>query len=303
MTMISIRRLRMVALALTVGLVATGCYSFQAQTATKSNAPVPWFCNPTAPNSVTGPGMGSVNWYAQTTRAPLGYTTCENVAAELDQAKAYAKGFPTRASAEANGFTSTFGFIAGMGTHHGKNAITPALLADPNFDPQNPIIPNSIIDDVFDPKRPEFLQYNGDAPDAALVGMSYYVRTDTGLPPTGFPGNNDWWHHHLSLCMDPSTAQAFAVNTSDAGCSADGGINVHLQNYYMLHVWLVDNLEYVADVHAPYHPCITGSGAIFDMNNPCHQQGSTSPPSGGISAQAVDAKGVGFCPIGQLGLT
>lgn len=295
--MITFRRLRLVALGLAVGLLATGCYSIQAQTATKTASPVPWFCNPTAPNSVTGPGMGTVNWYAGTTRAPLDYAKCESIAVQLDLAKAYAKGYPTRGSAEAAGFTSTFGFIAGMGTHHGLDAITPELLADPSFDPQNPIIPNSIIDDTFDATRPEFLQYNGSGPDSVLVGMSYYVRTNTGLPPEGFPGNNDWWHHHPTLCMNKSTAEAFAVNTTDAGCASQNGINVHLQNYYMLHVWLVDNLEYKADVHAPMHPCITGSGAIFDMNNPCHGQASPS----GIAAQTVANEPAGFCPIALLG--
>jgi hypothetical protein len=246
--------------------------------------------------------MGTVDWYAGMTRAPLSYPHCESVAASLDQAKAYAKGFPTRGSAEAAGFTSTFGFIAGMGTHHGLNAITPELLADPTFDPQNPIIPNSIIDDVFDPAQPEFLQYNGSGPDSVLVGMSYYVRTNTGLPPAGFPGNNDWWHHHLTLCMSPATAEAFAVNTSDTSCANQGGINVHLQDYYMLHVWLVDNLEYYADVHAPMHPCITGSGAIFDMGDPCHRSAGTAGAAG-VSAQTAATKPTGFCPIGLLGET
>jgi len=300
--MISFRRMRFAALGLAVALIATGCYSLQAQTATKTAAPVPWFCNPTAPNSVTGPGMGSIDWYAGTSRAPLDYAKCESVAANFDVAKKYALEYPTAGDAEAAGFTSTFGFIPGMGTHHGRDAITPELLADPNFNRQNPIIPNSIIDDVFDPNQPEFLQYNGNTPDSKLVGISYYVRTNNNLPPAGFPGNNDWWHHHRSLCLNPSTAQAFAVNTSDAGCASQGGANVHLQNYYMLHIWLVDKLEYAADIHAPMHPCITGSGAIFDMNHPCHQQNTGG--AGALSAQDAATKPTaGFCPIGTLGQT
>lgn len=179
---------------------------------------MPWFCNPTAFNSVTGPGMGSVNFYA---------------------AKAYAKQYPTLGQAEAAGFRSTFGFIPGMGTHHGKGTFTPEMLADPNFDRQDPVIPDSIMDDVFDPARPEFLQYNGNGAGSVLVGMSYYVRTDTGRPPAGFAGNNDWWHHHPTLCFDPATARADGVNTTDQQCARMGGVNVHLDDYYMLHVWLV----------------------------------------------------------------
>ena len=130
---------------------------------------------------------------------------------------------------------------------------------------------------------------------------------DTGLPPAGFPGNNDWWHHHVTLCINKATAQAFAVHTTDAACASQNGVNVHLQNYHMLHVWLVKDLEYIADVHAPMHPCISGSGAIFDMNNLCHQQNSggaaPAPAAKGVEAQSVAVQETGFCPIALLGQT
>lgn len=269
----SIRRLRLVAFVAAVALMASGCeYLGQATNAEKNGDPVPWFCDPVAPNSVTGPGMGSVNWYAGVTRSPLDYATCKSVATNFDEAKAYAVQYPTLGDAVAAGFRSTFAFIPGMGTHHGLDSLTPQMLADPEFDQFNPIIPDSIIDDVFDPNTPEFLQYNGNGSSAVLVGMSYYVRTDTGLPPEGFPGDNDWWHHHPTLCFNPANAQAFAANTTDASCANQGGINVYMDDYYMLHVWLVDDLEYHGDVHAPMHPCIKSGGAIFDMDDPCHQE-------------------------------
>lgn len=277
----TVRRLVTLAAVGVLGLLATGCeYFAQANDAQQAGTPVPWFCNPVAPNSVTGPGMGSVNWYAGTSRSALDYETCKGVATSFDEAKAYAEQYPTLASAEAAGFRSTFAFIAGMGTHHGLDSITPELLADPTFDRRNPVIPNSIIDETFDPAQPEFLQYNGNGPTARLVGMSYYVRTTNGLPPEGFPGNNDWWHHHPTLCLRPATAQAFAVNTTDTGCANQGGVNLYMDDYYMLHLWLVDDLEYEGDVHAPMHPCIKSTGAIFDMTNPCHQEwmsGSLAP--------------------------
>jgi hypothetical protein len=305
-------RLRITAAAAALALLASGCYWAQARHATLTGAPVPWFCHPTNPNSVTGPGMGSVNWYAGVTRGPLSHEECELVATMFDVAKAYAKRFPTRGAAEAAGFRSTFGFIPGMGTHHGLGAITPEMLADPNFDRRDPIIPDSIIDDVFDPGVPEFLQYNGNSPDSVLVGMSYYVRTTTGLPPAGFPGLNDWWHHHPTLCFNPTTAQAFAVNTTDTGCANQGGVNVHLHNYYMLHVWLVDDLELRNDVHAAFHPCIRASGAIFDMTHPCHQESSLGPPTGASAGASTGAGAAtpgertttpaAFCPIALLGV-
>ncbi len=279
--MISVRRWMTLATVGVLGLLATGCeYFAQANDAQQAGGPVPWFCNPVAPNSVTGPGMGSVNWYAGTSRSALDYETCKTVATSFDEAKAYAEQFPTLGSAEAAGFRSTFAFIPGMGTHHGLESISPELLQDPSFDRRNPVIPDSIIDETFDPSQPEFLQYNGNGPDAVLVGMSYYVRTTNGLPPEGFPGNNDWWHHHPTLCLRPATAQAFAANTTDAQCTNQGGINLYMDDYYMLHLWLVDDLEYLADIHAPMHPCIKSTGAIFDMTNPCHDEwmsGSLAP--------------------------
>lgn len=270
----SFRRLRLVALVTVMALAAGGCeYLAQATNAEKNGTPVPWFCDPVAPNSVTGPGMGTVNFYAGVTRAPLDYATCKDMAVMFDEAKAYAEQYPTLGDAEAAGFRSTFAFIPGMGTHHGLGSFTPEQINDPSFDRFNPVFPEgSIIDDVFDPTQPEFLQYNGNGADAVLVGMSYYVRTDTGLPPEGFAGDNDWWHHHPTLCVRKTNAQAFSPNISDAQCTAAGGINVYLDDYYMLHVWLVDDLEYHADVHAPMHPCIKSGGAIFDMNDPCHDE-------------------------------
>ena len=173
------RRLRVAGLVLAMVAVASGCeYWGMAKTAQDNGQPVPWFCDPVAPNSVTLSGMGTVNWYAGTTREPLSYADCRTVGQQFDQAKAYAVQYPTLQDAVNAGFRSTFAFIPGMGTHHGLQSITPELLADPSFDRFNPIIPNSVIDDVFDPAQPEFLQYNGNGPTARLVGMSYYVRTE-----------------------------------------------------------------------------------------------------------------------------
>jgi len=282
-----------------VVLFASGCeYRLLANEARDNGEPVPWFCNPTAPNSVNGPGMGTINWYAGVDREPLGYEDCGRVATMLDKAKAYAQQYPTLADAEAAGMRSTFAFLPGMGTHHGADPITPAQLVDPGFDPHDPV-PDAvgIMDGVFDPATPEFLQYNGNGPTAQLIGMSYYVYTDTGLPPEGFPGDNDWWHHHPQLCLRKTNAQAFLVNTSDTACANAGGVNVHLSNWYMLHVWLVDDIEYYADVHAPTHPCILSSGAILDMDDPCHGSAGRAAARGAAAAEPAPF----FCPIGMLG--
>lgn len=287
------RRLRAALLVTALAVAATGCeYWGIAKTASDNGDPVPWFCDPVAANSVTLSGMGFTNFYAGQTRAPLSYNQCMTVAMQFDKAKAYAEQYPTLGDAVDAGFDNTFNFIPGMGTHHGLDSISPELLADPSFDPLHPIIPNSPIDDVFDAAQPEFLQYNGNGRDAVLVGMSYYVRTDTGRPPEGFVGNNDWWHHHPTLCLDRTTAVASSPNISDATCASRNGVNVHLQDYYMLHLWVVDDLEYHADIHAPMHPCIGSAGAIFDMDDPCHDNytpAGTAPATAALASTTGDA--------------
>jgi hypothetical protein len=295
---VSVRRTTLIAAVAALALLTSGCYTAAANYAADRGDPVPWFCNPVAANSVTGPGMGTVNYYAGTSRAPLSRADCKSVATSFDQAKQYAEQWPTLGDAKAAGMRNGFDFIAGMGTHTGFG-VSPALLADPSFNPQDPIIPGSNMDGVFNPAQPEFLQYNGNSDDAKLVGLDYYVRTTTGLPPEGFPGNNDWWHHHPTLCVRPNTGTAFTVNTTDQGCANQGGINLHMEKYFMLHVWLVDDIEYYADVHAPMHPCIKATGAIFDMKDPCHT--SLLPGASAADKLIVPAKEEGgFCPIGSL---
>jgi len=114
------------------------------------------------------------------------------------------------------------------------------------------------------------LQFDGNGPDAKLVGYDYYVRTSTGQPPAGFPGNNDWWHIHPWICFRKTDATMTGFNTSDSACTASGGINVNMANYYMLHVWVLDDMTFEPDVYAGMIPCIGGGSAIHDKNDPCH---------------------------------
>ena len=79
-------------------------------------------------------------------------------------------------------------YVPGMGTHHIRGGITPAMLNDPSFDRLNPILDAAGLDDVFDPTEPEVLQFDGNGPTAKLVGFDYYVRTNTGPAAGGLPG-------------------------------------------------------------------------------------------------------------------
>src|SRR5687767_3689110 len=104
---------RLVALVAAIILVSSGCYMAQVDLAQQANPAVkPWFCNPTAPNSVTGLGMGTVNFYAGQTRSELSWEDCKVLGAQMDLAKGFAQQHPTVADAEAAGFYRSFNFFA-----------------------------------------------------------------------------------------------------------------------------------------------------------------------------------------------
>lgn len=265
------RRLKLLGLLATTMLVASSCAYFQAaKDAEKNGGPVPWWCTSTEEIPVTmGPAVGSVDYYAGTHKAPLPWDDCKSMSAQFDLAKAYALQWPTEGAAEADGFREATSYVPGMGTHHFRPGITPAMLTDPAFR-ANPILDAAGLDDVFDPTKPEVLQYDGNGPTAKLVGFDYYVRTDTGLPPAGFPGNNDWWHIHPKICFRSSDATMIGFNQSDATCTAAQGVNVNMANYYMLHVWILDDMKFEPDVFAGMMPCIANGTAVHDPSDSCH---------------------------------
>jgi hypothetical protein len=251
--------------------------------AQKAGGPVPWWCAPTEEHiRVTdGPAAGSVDWYAGVDKVPLPWNNCISLSAQFDKALAYAKQWPTESVAEADGWREATPYVGGMGTHHIRGGITPQMLADPSFNRLNPNLDSVGLDSVFDPYKPEVLQYDGNGSNSLLVGFDYYVRTNTGLPPQGFPGNNDWWHHHPSICHRSSDAAMIGFNQSDATCSSQGGVNVNMSNFYMLHVWVVEDMTFEPDVYAGMMPCISNGTAVHDPDDPCH----TSRPGG---AAAMD---------------
>ena len=249
-------------------------------------APVPWWCNSTEEIPVTtGPAAGNVDYYAGTHKAPLSWDECLATSAHFDAAKKYALQWPTEGAAEADGFYEATPYVNGMGTHHIKGGLTPQMLNDPSFDKDDPNLDAAGLDDVFDPDKPEVLQYDGNGPGAKLVGFDYYVRTDTGQPPEGFPGNQDWWHIHPKICFRRADAVMDGFNITDAACAARAGINVNMSNFYMLHVWVLDDMQFQPDVYAGMIPCISGGTAIHDPRDACH----FGRPGGMASAKMTTA--------------
>jgi hypothetical protein len=274
-----------------LALTLSSCYFNEARKAQEAGGPVPWWCTATEEIPVTsGPAVGTVDWYAGTHKGPLNWDDCINMSLAFDGGKQFAERYPTRGSAESAGFREMTNYIPGMGTHHARGGITAQMLASASFDRHNPILDNAGLDGTFDPKNPEVLQFGGNTADAKLVGYDYYVRTTTGRPPAGFAGNNDWWHHHPWICYRRTDAAMVAFNVSDATCSGQNGVNVNMSRFYMLHVWVLDNMKFIPDVFAGQMPCISGGTANFDPNAPCHFSRTTAamaaagPAGGGTRA-------------------
>ena len=146
------------------------------------------------------------------------------------------------------------------------------------------------------------LQYDGNGPTAKLVGFDYYVRTEHRLPPAGFPATTTGGTIHPWICFRKIDAAMIGFNTSDASLHRrSAGINVNMANYYMLHVWVLDDMKFVPDVYAGMIPCISGGTAVHDPNDPCHlsRTGGAAAASTAKSLSATPAtESVGFICAG-----
>ena len=287
------RRLALVGMLVTVLVTFSSCYYNDANKARSDGGPLPWWCQSTEEIPVTtGPAVGTVDWYAGTDKTPLNWDDCVAMSAFFDYSKVFAEQWKTEGAAEDDGWREVTPYVNGMGTHHVRGGITPAMLADPSFNRQNPILDGVGLDAKFDPLKPEVLQYDGNGRDARLVGFDYYVRTNTGRPPEGFPGNIDWWHHHPWICHRRSDAAMIAFNTTDANCTAQNGVNVNMANYYMLHVWVLNDMKFTPDVFAGMIPCISGGTAIRDNpNHSCHTS-RTAPATAATGSASATRDGV-----------
>ena len=62
-----------------------------------------------------------------------------------------------------------------------------------------------LVDGEFAVDEPEMILYDGDGPDAHVVGLSYYVLQDGDAEPTqGFTGDNDHYHRHSGCAPAPA---------------------------------------------------------------------------------------------------
>jgi hypothetical protein len=197
----------------------------------------PWYCDPT--DTAINDGHGEHGGHYTEEKGPLSASDCLALNLYLVNAETYASQFPTAGVAEANGWHHLAPWIPGQGTHHVN--IQRDVTAE------------------FDPNRPNLLMYDSNADSGRLTGMVWAVQSGH-MPPEGFPGDNDHWHFHPTLCYrydGPGAPFIIGDSITDAECAARGGVNEDTSDIWLLHVWLpvYDGWE-ATDIFNRTHPGI-----------------------------------------------
>jgi hypothetical protein len=97
------------------------------------------------------------------------------------------------------------------------------------------------------------LLFDERGPTPALVGFSYWVRSDT--EPEGFVGDHDAWHRHTNLCVVNGW-----IDRESAPSRADcAGHVLAGSDLWMLHAWVVPARESRWGDFATHHPALCPS--------------------------------------------
>jgi hypothetical protein len=168
-----------------------------------------------------------------TAEVPLTRDERAELAAQLEVARSAAMQYPTVADALAAGYTKVTGYVPLIGAHY---------------------INWSLMDANFDVSKPEMLLYDGTDATSTIVGLSYYLFSDT--PPSPFAGPNDHWHQHIGLCIKDGVVVG-GEQTTPEQCAARGGTKANVGNGWMVHAWVVPGWESPQGVFSPEHPGLT----------------------------------------------
>lgn len=197
-----------------------------------------------------GGHVGPQPWTALTDPAQ-----CEALRAEVAEAREVALRYPTAADATAAGWRRVTGFVGGIAAHY------------MNF---------GLVDGEFRVDEPEMILYDGDGPDARVVGLSYYLIQDGESEPTqGFTGANDHGHRHIGLCTGPGGVIGDSTTTAEE-CASRGGIKADGSKGWMSHAWVVPGCE------SPWG-LFSAASPVLDYR----LSGESGRNEGGCSASAV----------------
>jgi hypothetical protein len=162
--------------------------------------------------------------------------------AQLDVVRKIIERYPTAAVAEADGWTRATTNLTGIAAHFLRGGVRSFLG----------------IDGTFDVNNPEILLFDGEGPDAPIVGISYLVN---GPDPAGFYGKWDVWHRHQAVCFaggyvigEIGGHAGSRINMTTDTCKAAGGLSFPIANLTMLHVWMKPGFASSTGVFSHDHP-------------------------------------------------
>jgi hypothetical protein len=159
-------------------------------------------------------------------------STRDLLATQLEEARTAAMALPTLGDAEAAGYRKVTTYLPCIGAH---------------------LMKYSYVDGTFDPTRPEMLLYDGNGPDAHVVGLSYYVLSGNDRAPDGFAGPNDPWHQHIGLCVRGGLVIGSEKTTAEE-CKGRGGVKADGSDAWMVHAWAVPGWESPWGIFSGEHP-------------------------------------------------
>lgn len=165
---------------------------------------------------------------------------CVALNAELRLARSVALKYPTAADAMAGGWSKVTGYVPGIAAHYMKFPI---------------------VDGKFKVDEPEMLLYDGEGPEAHVVGLSYYLlHPGDAEPSQGFTGPNDHFHRHVGLCSSKKTGIVIGDSTTSAEkCAALGGTKADGSTGWMSHAWVVPGCESPWGVFSAASPTLDSS--------------------------------------------
>lgn len=167
------------------------------------------------------------------------------LAAQLVELREVALRYPTLGDAAAAGFEETTPYVPGTGMHMGRDEWT--------------IPPGGALD----LQKPQSYLYNGNDPEAKVVGMMF-VQLGGDSPPDGFAGPLDTWNRVGAQCLSPTEMDRLFPNKADVTkeeCEGAGGNYVDL-TAWIQHVWVVPGWEAPGGVFAQLNTdivCADGS--------------------------------------------
>ncbi len=197
-----------------------------------------------------GGHVGPQPWVALTNPAD-----CRRLDAELAEARKVAMQYPTAADATKAGYYRVTTYVPGIAAHYMKF---------------------KNVDGKFDLDEPEMVLYDGNGPDAHVVGLSYYlIQPGSSEPTQGFTGANDHGHRHIGLCTSAAGVIGDSTLTKEE-CAARGGVKSDGSDAWMIHAWVVPGCESPWGVFSAASPILDGALAEASGKN-----------DGGCSASAV----------------